>query len=104
VDYADPSTVFDTSLNGATIRATDNGNFAYFDRPKYNHAIERIDRLTGEARRRAWAALDVEMMRDDPPWAPFLSGARADFVSSGFGCYVLQPVFGRLDIAAACKK
>jgi hypothetical protein len=44
------------------------------------------------------------MMRDDPPWAPFLNGARADFVSKSFGCYVLHPVNGRLDIAAACKK
>ena len=60
--------------------------------------------MTGPARRKAWANLDAEMMRDDPPWAPFLNGARADFVSGSFGCYVLQPVLGRLDIAAACKK
>jgi hypothetical protein len=60
--------------------------------------------MSGAARRQAWAALDVEMMRDDPPWAPFLNGARADFVSKSFGCYVFQPVIGRLDIAAACKK
>src|SRR6266498_5569250 len=101
VDYADPSTYFDPLLDGNNLKPTGNFNIAYFDRPKYNRAIERIDRLTGAARRRAWAALDVEMMRDDPPWAAFLNGARADFVSRSFGCYVLQPVLGRLDIAAA---
>ncbi len=104
VDYPDASTYFDPLLNGDSIRSTGNFNDAYFDNPKYNRAIERIDRMSGAARRKAWANLDVEMMRDDPPWAPFLNGARADFVSESFGCYVLQPVIGRLDIAAACKK
>ncbi len=103
-DYPDPSTFFVPLLEGSTITANGNDNIAYFDRPKYNRAIERIDRVSGAARRKAWASLDVEMMRDDPPWAPFLNGARADFVSKSFGCYVLQPVLGRIDIAAACKK
>ena len=78
-------------------------NDAYFDRPRYNRAIARIGRLSGEARRRAWAELDVDMMRDDPPWAPFVNVARRDFVSKSFGCYFLHPVY-RLDIAATCKK
>jgi oligopeptide transport system substrate-binding protein len=104
VDFPDGSAYFDPLLSGDAITTTDNGNLAYFDRPKYNRAIERIDRITGPARRRAWADLDVAMMRDDPPWAPFLNGARADFVSRSYGCYVLQPVLGRPDLAAACKK
>jgi ABC-type oligopeptide transport system substrate-binding subunit len=103
-DYPDPSTFFVPLLDGTTLSASGNSNVAYFDRPKYNRAIERIDRMSGAARRKAWADLDVEMMRDDPPWAPFLNGTRADFVSKSFGCYVLQPVLGRIDIAAACKK
>jgi hypothetical protein len=84
--------------------ATGNGNTAYFDRPTVNREIERIDRLAGEAREEAGAELDVELMRNDPPWAPVANLARLDFVSKSFGCYVFQPVIGRLDIAAACKK
>jgi ABC-type transport system substrate-binding protein len=103
-DYPDASTFFVPLLDGTKITSTTNNNLAYFDRPKYNRAIARIDRTTGAARRTAWADLDVEMIRDDPPWAPFLTGARADFVSKSFGCYVLQPVIARLDIVAACKK
>jgi len=103
-DYADASTYFDPLLNGDNLKRAGNSNLAYFDRPTYNREIDRINRLTGQARRKAWADLDVEMMRDDPPWAPFLNGSRADFVSRSFGCYVLQPVLGRLDIDAACKK
>jgi hypothetical protein len=44
------------------------------------------------------------MMRDDPPWAPYANASKLDFVSNSFGCYVFQPVIGRPDIAAACKK
>jgi ABC-type oligopeptide transport system substrate-binding subunit len=104
VDYADPITFFGPLLNGNNLTPTGNLNLAHFDRPKYNREIERIDRLTGVARRRAWAELDVEMMRNDPPWAPFMNGAQRDFVSKSFGCYLFQPVIGDFDIAAACKK
>jgi peptide/nickel transport system substrate-binding protein len=104
VDYADPITFFGALLDGTNLKQTGNTNFAYFDRPAYNREIERISRLSGEARRKAWAALDVDMMRKDPPWAPFMNEARRDFVSKSFGCYVFQPVLGRVDIAAACKK
>jgi len=101
-DYADPIGFF-TTLDGNNLRPTGNQNYAHFNRSKYNRAIEHIDRLTGAARRRAWADLDVEMMRNDPPWAPFMNGVRRDFVSRSFGCYVFNSFF-LLDIAAACKK
>lgn len=100
-DYADP-VVFFNKLDGRNI-GEGNTNDARFNRPRYNRAIARIGRLSGEARRRAWAELDVDMMRDDPPWAPFVNVARRDFVSKSFGCYFLHPVY-RLDIAATCKK
>jgi peptide/nickel transport system substrate-binding protein len=103
-DYADPVTFFDPLLNGDNLKRTGNTNLGYFDRSRYNRAIERIDRLRGAARRRAWAELDVEMMRDDPPWAPVMNNATRDFVSQSFGCYVFHPVFAFPDIAAACKK
>jgi oligopeptide transport system substrate-binding protein len=104
VDYADPISYFGPLLNGNNLKQTGNQNIAYFDRPRYIREIQRIERLGGEARRRAWAELDVQMMRNDPPWAPFLNVAQPTFVSRSFGCYVFQPVLGRLDIAAACKK
>lgn len=102
IDYADPISFF-VALDGTRIRKTGNTNSAYFDRPQYNREIARIGRMSGEARREAWAALDLEMMRNDPPWAPFLNFVNRDFVSKSFGCYVFNPVFS-LDIAAACKK
>jgi ABC-type transport system substrate-binding protein len=103
VDYADPDVYFDT-LTGKIIQKTGNLNVSYFNRPRYNRAIARIDRLnSGVVRRRAFAALDVSMMRNDPPYAPFMNEARRDFVSKSLGCYIFNPVFF-LDVAAACKK
>jgi ABC-type oligopeptide transport system substrate-binding subunit len=102
-DYPDGIGLF-RYLDGRTLRSKDNVNVAYFNRARYNRRIAAIDRLRGLARRRAWADLDVEVMRKDPPWAPIVTSYRRDFVSKSFGCYVFQPVFSRVDLVAACKK
>ena len=101
-DYADPLAFFQ-KLDGRNSRQAPGANDARFNRPRYNRAIARIGGLSDEARRWAWAELDADMMRDDPPWAPFVNVARRDFVSKSFGCYFLHPVY-RLDIEATCKK
>jgi ABC-type oligopeptide transport system substrate-binding subunit len=80
-----------------------NVNLSYFDDAKTNARIAAAGRLTGEARRRAWAKLDVDLMRTNPPWAPFIHTNGRNFVSRSFGCYVAHPVYG-VDLAAACKK
>ncbi|HJR95408.1 MAG TPA: ABC transporter substrate-binding protein [Gaiellaceae bacterium] len=104
IDYADPVTFFGPLLNGNNLQAAGNSSLTYFDRPRYNREIERVDRLRGSARRNAWARLDVEMMRRDPPWAPVMNGTQRDFVSESFGCYLFQPVVGHLDLNVACKQ
>ncbi len=105
-DYADGSGFFGPLLSGAGITAATGSttNLAYFDRPRYNREIERINGLFGQARRRAaWAQLDVDMIRNDPPWAPIMNAAHRDFISESFGCYFFHPVVW-LDLAAVCKK
>jgi ABC-type oligopeptide transport system substrate-binding subunit len=103
-DYPDPVTFFEPLLDGTGIRQTGNTNYAYFDRARYNREIQRISGITGEERLAQWADLDAELMRNDPPFAPFANGSQRDFVSKSFGCYVFQPVIGKLDLAAACKR
>lgn len=103
-DYADAGAFFLPLLSGLSITKSGNSNIAYFNRPKYSREIERIDALTGAVRRKAWARLDVQMMRDDPPWAPFENITQRDFVSKSFGCYLLHPAIGRINLVAACKK
>jgi peptide/nickel transport system substrate-binding protein/oligopeptide transport system substrate-binding protein len=102
-DYPDGIGVF-RYLDGRNIRPKGNGNYAYFNRTRYNRRITAIDRLRGVGRHKAWADLDVELMRTDPPWAPIFNFYRRDFVSKSFGCYVFQPAISRVDLVAACKK
>jgi hypothetical protein len=64
---------------------------------------DAVNRLTGEARARSWAELDVDVMRDNPPWAPFMHIQSRILVSPSVGCVVLHPVIA-VDITALCKK
>jgi peptide/nickel transport system substrate-binding protein len=103
VDYADGATFFEPLLNGKNIRRSGTWNFSYFDDAKTNAKMEATGRLTGDARRRAWAELDVDLMRTNPPWAPIIHGRGRAFISKSFGCFRFHLVAG-FDLAAACKK
>ena len=102
VDYADPAGFFEPLLD-PDLRATGNTNFSYYSNPRVTARIEAANRLTGAARRKAWADLDADLMRNDPPWAPIIHEADRTFVSRSYGCFVDHPVYG-VDLAAACKK
>ena len=65
--------------------------------------IEAVQRLSGDARRDAWADLDVDLMRDNPPWAPFMHINSRTLVSPSLGCFVHHPIV-TFDITALCKK
>jgi ABC-type oligopeptide transport system substrate-binding subunit len=103
VDYPDGASFFEPLLNGRNLRQAGNTNLSYFDDPETNSRIEAASRLTGEARRRAWAELDFDLMRTNPPWAPFIHTTGRIFISKSFGCFIAHPVYG-VDVAAACKK
>jgi ABC-type transport system substrate-binding protein len=104
VDYADPASYF-VPLLDPKLRPVRNQNLSYFAEPAVSARIEAANRLDGDARRRAWAALDADLMRNNPPWAPFVHETRRHFVSRSLGCVVFHPVYGdTFDLAAACKK
>jgi ABC-type oligopeptide transport system substrate-binding subunit len=75
----------------------------HLDDPRLERRMDAANRLTGEARRKAWADLDVDLMRDNPPWAPYVHTQNRTFVSRSTGCVLVHPVYG-FDIAAVCKK
>jgi peptide/nickel transport system substrate-binding protein len=103
IDYPDPAGFFVPLLHGASLRPTGSTNWAYLDDPTVNRRIDAANRLTGEARRRAWAILDADLMRNNPPWAPFLHRNHRTLVSSSVGCFFVHPVY-RDDLAAICKR
>jgi ABC-type oligopeptide transport system substrate-binding subunit len=105
-DYADGGGFLERILNGKDLGptgSTGNLNTSYFDDPQTNARIQAASRLTGEARRKAWADLDVDLMQTNPPVAPFLHTNIRAFISKSFGCFSMHPFYG-VDIAAACKK
>ena len=79
------------------------GSGTHFADPRVRRRVEAANRLTGEARRRALADIDVELMRDNPPWAPFVHTQNRTLVSRSTGCVLNHAVYG-FDIAAVCKK
>ena len=102
-DYADGGSFLEPILNGRDLGPSGNVNLGYFDDPQTNARIEAASRLTGEARRKAWADLDADVMRNNPPVAPIVHSSSRAFVSKSFGCFSMHPFYG-VDIAAACKK
>ena len=93
-DFADGAGFMVSLLAGGGVNSND---------PALQRRIDAANRLPGEARRRAWAELDVDLMRNNPPWAPYLHLQRRLFVSRSTGCVLIHPVYG-LDVAAACKR
>jgi peptide/nickel transport system substrate-binding protein len=96
-DYADGGGFLPTLLGRGGFGGTN------FDDPRVAARMDAANRLTGEARRKAWGELDVDLMRNNPPWAPFVHTQARAFVSPSVGCVVVHPVYG-LDITAVCKK
>ena len=97
-DYADGAAYFEPLLGrgGAA-------NFVNVDDPGLRRRMEAASLLTGDVRGSAWADLDADLMRDNPPWAPIMHLNARAFVSRSLGCFVEHPLY-RVDLAAVCKK
>jgi len=100
-DYADPFDFVNVLLSGDVIRKANNNNVAYFNDPGYNRKMAQAARLIGAKRYSTYAALDLEMMRDNPPWVPLYSVTDRILVAKRVGCFTFNPVFGT-DLAALC--
>ena len=100
-DYPDPADFLNLLLDGHSIQASGNVNYAYFDDPRYNRKLAAAARLTGPKRYRAYADLDVQLARDAAPWVGLANPTNRDFFSARMGCESYQPVYG-IDLAALC--
>jgi hypothetical protein len=90
-------------VSGGTLAKTGNSNLSYFNDARANARIEAASTSRGEDRTRAWAELDADLMRANPPLAAFVHDNGRNFISKSFGCFLLHPVYG-VDLAVACKK
>jgi ABC-type transport system substrate-binding protein len=102
-DYGDPYALVDKLLDGRVIRSVGNTNISYFDDPRFDHAIDGAQKLTGERRDRTYGELGVAVARTEAPLAAYAVLNARVFVSSRVGCLTYQPVYG-VDLAAACLR
>ncbi len=90
VAYPDPAAVLVPLLRGT----------------RYEARIDAANRVRGAtARARAWADLEADLMRNDPPVAAYANGTGLVLVSRSFGCWIPErPSRYGLDLGAVCKK
>jgi len=73
-DYPDPSNFINVLLDGRNI--PDQGssnNAALFNSPKFNKLMDAAAKLSGDARFAAYGKLDVQIMKEAAPWAPYIN-------------------------------
>jgi YVTN family beta-propeller protein len=97
VDYADPYNFINEAFGPP---AAYPGNF---HDPGLWERMAAADRLSGDARLRAYARLDRDLAEGAAPAAPFASLTLNHFLSARMGCQVLHPLYG-LDLAALCVR
>jgi peptide/nickel transport system substrate-binding protein len=102
-DYPDPSDFMNVLLDGNSIQDKNNNNFAYFDDPRYNKALEQAAELSGDARYSAYGKLDKDIMGNAAPWAPYDNRNDNQFFSARIGCQLYQPVY-TTDLGALCLR
>jgi ABC-type oligopeptide transport system substrate-binding subunit len=100
-DYNDPYDFINTLLSRGAIRAYNNNNIAYYRSARYDRQMVQAARLRGAARYNAYGSLDIQMMKDDPPWAPLYNFNRRILISKRTGCLTFNPVY-QVDLAALC--
>jgi ABC-type oligopeptide transport system substrate-binding subunit len=97
-DYPDPYDFIDVLLNGNNIHETNNNNLAYLNAPALNSRMAAANRLTGDARYRAYGNLDVQITAKYAPWASYDNRNEREFVAKRVGGYLFQPANASADL------
>ena len=85
-DYPDPSNFINILLDGRNIpNEGSSNNSALFNSPKFNRLMDRAALLAGDARYAAYGRLDVQIMKEAAPWAPYINANNRLFFSSRIG-------------------
>jgi hypothetical protein len=90
-------------LDGKTIHAANNHNFAYFNTPKYEKLMAQAQQLVGAKRYSAYGNLDINLMQNAAPWAARSNANNRLFVSKHLGDFTYNNVYG-VDFAAITRK
>jgi peptide/nickel transport system substrate-binding protein len=97
-DYSDPFDMLNVLFSPSV---KNNLDFGGFDDPRFEREMDVTARLSGARRYRAYARLDAELARHDPPGASYANPSNDYLFSARMGCVVDQPYYG-VDLAALC--
>ena len=98
-DFADPFTMINELYDPAVTAF----NPGHFNDPAMIKRMRQAAALTGNARLHAYARLDEDLTRDDPPAVAWGIGTLRDFFSSRVGCQIYQPIQG-FDLGSLCVR
>jgi len=96
MDYPDPSNFINVLLDGRRIQAENNVNVSYFNNAAIHRQMDRAQALTGQARLNAFGDLDINIIRNHAPVAPYISSAARVFTSSKVGGFKYTSLQGTL--------
>ena len=102
-DYPDPYS-FLLLLDGRTIRDRNNLNTSYFNSARFNRQLDRANGLTGDARLRALAELEIRVLRDDAPVVALYNINANVFLSKRAGCLLFNGRGNALNLGAVCLR
>jgi ABC-type transport system substrate-binding protein len=103
-DYPDPFDFINVLLDGNNIQESNNSNYAYFNDARFNKQMNDFAKLSGPDRYSSYGQLDVDIMRNAAPWAPFATPNSREFVSSRITNYIHHPVYAGAVINALAIK
>ena len=78
-------------------------NFGRFNDPALTRRMRQAATLSGDRRLQAYARLDEDLTRNDPPGAAWGIGTLRDFFSARVGCQIYQPIYG-IDLGNLCLR
>jgi ABC-type oligopeptide transport system substrate-binding subunit len=81
-DYPDPYDFVNILLYGGNIQADNNNNLAYFNNSAYNKKMNRAAKLLGQSRLKTYGALDIDIMKNQAPWAAYATASNRYILSN----------------------
>jgi ABC-type oligopeptide transport system substrate-binding subunit len=96
MDYPDPANFINVLLDGRRVQADNNVNVSYFNNAAMNRAMDRAYGLAGNARLNAYGDLDINLMKNFSPVAPYISTNARILLSTKTGCYAATSIYSHL--------
>jgi ABC-type oligopeptide transport system substrate-binding subunit len=97
-DFPDPANFINNLFDPASPI-----NVGRFSNPALTRRMRHAATLSGDRRLRAYARLDEDLTRNDPPAAAWGNATSREFYSARVGCQIYQPVWGT-DLGTICLR